>query len=360
MPKRIVLRVREEIGCPLFRSGDQMVLEHPGVDRAASSNLCTLTIARYLALQGDASCEHAGPAAGLRELYCPRTTAPVVFDVFEETDPSTWRPLVGALGQDITQAVAALRTMPIFRSLPTPALQRLAGEMKVERHAAGATIVERGAVGRAYYLVHEGELEVVGYADTEVSSVLTRLCAKDGFGEMSLLTGAPTVASVVAITDVTLLVLPKESFERLLRESPYMASSFTRLLASRLMATNSLLVKEGSKPFSGKLQEMGLPTVLQVLAESSRSGTLVVDDYHGKKGTIGLSHGRPFRAAVGALTGADAVYAMLAWDKGDFWLDKKDVPDADEIQTSVMGLLLEGMRRIDESAALGDDLPSFE
>jgi hypothetical protein len=108
------------------------------------------------------------------------------------------------------------------------------------------------------------------------------------------------------------------------------------------------LVKEGAKPFSGKLQEMSLPTVLQVLGDSNRSGTLVVDDYQGQKMRIGFNQGRIFEAELGELRGEAAIYAGLLWAKGDFWLDKKSIPQTDTIDISVMGLLLEGMRRIDE------------
>lgn len=346
--KRIILRVREEIGCPLFRAGDQMVLELPGVDRTASTNICTLAVAKLLAERPKEPCDRMTGAIGAKQLACPRTESPVLFDVVEVEAEPAWAPMMGSLASDLPQAVAALRSVPLFRSLPAQVLGRLASQMHVEKYTPGQTVVERGSLGRAFFVVHEGRLEVVGYADQEMSSVVTRLKPKDCFGEMSLLTGVPAVASVVAATDVTLLALPKDEFERLLRENAYMASSFTRLLASRLMSTNILLVKEGSKPFSGKLQEMNLPTVLQTLSESNRSGTLMVDDYRGNKGAFGFSNGRLFEARLGELEGEAAFYAMLRWNKGDFWLDKKAIPESDKIDCSVTALLLEGMRRMDE------------
>lgn len=347
--KKIILRVKEEIGCPLFRSGDQMVLELPGIDKAASSNICTLAIAKFIAERPPERCENMTAADPPRDFLCPRTESPVLFEVLQQDDQHPWAPMMGSVATDPAQAVAALRTVPIFRSLPAAVLGRLAAQMHVESFKQGDVVLEKGSLGRAFYIVHQGQLEVVDYADQEVSSVVTRLRPRDCFGEMSLLTGAPCAATVVASSPVTLLALPKDDFERLLRENAYMASSFTRLLASRLMSTNILLVKEGSKPFSGKLQEMSLPTVLQVLADSNRSGTLIVDDYQGNKGRLGFSNGRLFDAQLGELTGEAAVFAMLRWMRGDFWLDKKAIPTEDKIDCSVMGLLLEGMRQIDEA-----------
>jgi hypothetical protein len=129
-----------------------------------------------------------------------------------------------------------------------------------------------------------------------------------------------------------------------------MASRFTRLMASRLLAANFLLVKEGSKSFSGKLSVMSLPTVIQVLSESGRSGTLLLEAYEGKKGEIGFSEGRIFEAKTGGLEGEDAFFELLTWKAGDFWLDPKRIPVEDRVQTGVMGLMLEGMRRMDEAS----------
>jgi CRP/FNR family transcriptional regulator, cyclic AMP receptor protein len=360
MPKKIILRVREEIGCPLFRAGDQMVLDLPGVDRAGSTNICTLAIAKYVVERGEWNCEDMKAPLQRREFLCPRSPSPVLFDVLEHDEQMNALPMMGTLTGDLSTAVATLRTVPVFRSLPAAVLGRLAGQMKIESYKAKQPVVEKGSLGRAFYVVFDGQLEVVDYADQEVSSVVTRLKGRDCFGEMSLLTGAPCAATVVASTDVTLLALAKEDFERLLRENPPLASSFTRLLASRLMSTNVMLVKEGSKTFSGKLQEMTLATVLQVLADSNRSGTLFISDYLGNKGRIAFSTGRLFDAQVGELTGEAAIFSMLKWTKGDFWLDKKAVPVEDKIDCSVMGLLLEGMRKMDEEARGPEDAASSQ
>lgn len=356
--RRILLRVKEEIGCPLFRAGDQMVIDLPGVDRTASANVCALTVAKVVAELGLGPCEGAALPALPPQVLCPRSERPVLFDVQRLEDSDSAAPLMmGSITGDLGQAVAALRSVPIFRPLPAGVLASLVEKIRIEQYEPRQTVVEKGTMGRAFYIVYQGDLEVVGYADQEVASVVSRLRARDCFGEMSLLTGAPCAATVVAASDVTLLTIPKEDFERLLRENTYMASCFTRLLASRLMATNILLVKEGSKPFSGKLQEMPLPTVLQVLADSNRSGTLIIDDYCGKQARVAFSQGRIFEAHVGDLSGEAAIFALLRWTKGDFWLDKRMVPTEDKVDCSVMGLLLEGMRRQDEGSRDPDAPP---
>src|SRR5688500_12055793 len=97
MRKRIILRVREEVGCPLFRAGDQMVLELPGIDKAASTNLCTLAVAKFLAERGEWNCEDMKLPVQRREFLCPRQTSPVLFDVLEQEESHAALPLLGNL-----------------------------------------------------------------------------------------------------------------------------------------------------------------------------------------------------------------------------------------------------------------------
>jgi CRP-like cAMP-binding protein len=345
--KRVLLRVKAEIECPIFRAGDQMVIEPPRVDHASSSDVCAFAVAKYLELYGHQHCEQDTPIRR-GEFRCPRAVNPVLFDV-EEIEPRYIpTPVLSNMRQNIPQAVAHLRTIPIFRALPAKFLAELAHRIRIETYKDNDIVVQRGHPGDALYVVHEGTLEVVGYAEHDVSSVVTRLRAKDCFGEVSLLTGAPAAASVVARGSVTLLGITKDDFESMLRENPFMAARFTRLLASRLMAANFLLVREGSKSFSGKLSVMNLVTVLQVLSDSNRSGTLVVDR-NDVKATIGFNNGHVFQVDLENKKGEEALYEMLTWEDGDFYLDPAQVPQEDLVQNGVMGLLMEGMRRLDEA-----------
>lgn len=351
--RRIVFKVRAESGCPLFQAGDHMVLDLPGIDAGSSTNVCALAAAKFLAEVDASRCEETTSPVEKGEFRCPRSRLPVIFDV--EAVPERHEPTmqVGNLRDDIPGAVAHLRSIPIFRALPAPFLAQLAHRIRVETYEPGETVLMKGHLARAFSVVVSGEAEVVAFADEEISSVVRSLKEKDCFGEMSLLTGAPAAASVVASVPLTIYSISKEDFDQMLRDNPFMASRFTRLMASRLLAANFLLVKEGSKSFSGKLSVMGLPTVIQVLSESGRSGTLMLEGYEGRKGQIGFSEGRIFEARVGTLEGEEAFFETLTWKSGDFWLDPKRVPVEDKVQTGVMGLMLEGMRRMDEASRGG-------
>lgn len=102
-----------------------------------------------------------------------------------------------------------------------------------------------------------------------------------------------------------------------------------------------------AKGVSGSLREMGLPDIVQVLFHGRKTGKLNVKS-RGKSGEIHFLEGAVANALLGALSGADAFYAMVRFDEGEFALDPTFVPPKRLLAESAEALLLEGMRRMDE------------
>lgn len=346
--RRVLFRVKAERGCPLFSAGDQMVLHLPGVDAGGSSAVCAFTIAKFLTDASGSGCPDTPSPVDRGTLQCPRRENPVVFEVESVIERHTPTPIMSAPTDDLPFTVSQLRRLHVFRALSASFLGQLAQKLSTERYATGSVILERGQVGRAFFVLLEGEVEVIGFAQGQFSGVVNSLKAPNCFGEMSLLTGSPTAARVVARSEVMVLVLEEDDFHRMLRD-PAMAQRFTRLLAARVESANSHIVREGSLAFRGKLSVMSVSTVLQVLAEARRSGCLHLRSDE-KSATVGYNDGRIYNASCGHQRGPAAVFKMLTWEHGDFWLDVEPIPQFDEVEIGVMGLLLEGMRRIDEGS----------
>lgn len=110
----------------------------------------------------------------------------------------------------------------------------LAARMRPARFVAGEVIHRQGAEAHWLYVLAAGEVEErVTHGDIEEAAC--RLRAPELFGEMSLLTGSPRQATVVAVTDVECFRLDKRDFERLLR-LPGAAEHLARVLAARRVA----------------------------------------------------------------------------------------------------------------------------
>ncbi|MBX3269484.1 MAG: DUF4388 domain-containing protein [Sandaracinaceae bacterium] len=98
---------------------------------------------------------------------------------------------------------------------------------------------------------------------------------------------------------------------------------------------------------SGSIKEMSLPDVIQILSNGRRSGRLQLAG-GGKRGEIHFKDGLIHDARFGTAAGEEAVYEMLKLTDGTFQLDPSFKTGERVIHASAEGLLLEGMRRIDE------------
>ena len=103
--------------------------------------------------------------------------------------------------------VAALRDVPIFAPLPPLALEQLAAAVIPLTVAPDTEIVRQGESGDRFYVVLEGEVEVL------VDGAPIRRMGPGGwFGELALLRDSPRTATVRARSEVELYALEREPF----------------------------------------------------------------------------------------------------------------------------------------------------
>lgn len=112
---------------------------------------------------------------------------------------------------------------------------------------------------------------------------------------------------------------------------------------------NSGTAKSGNAGgVNGSLKEMGLPDMVQVLFHGRKTGNLKIRR-GSDAGEIHFQEGAVVNAIWGAKKGADAFYEMIKLTDGEFALDPSYKPQERLIHESAEALLLEGMRRMDES-----------
>jgi putative ABC transport system ATP-binding protein len=107
-----------------------------------------------------------------------------------------------------------LRPIDLFKALTPQQLSDVAEHVKKRHFAAGETIVREGEPGEEFFVISDGEVEVIR-ADHEVA----RLRPGDFFGEVALISGEPRNATIVAEGDVDTYVLGKTDFETALASS---------------------------------------------------------------------------------------------------------------------------------------------
>jgi len=110
--------------------------------------------------------------------------------------------------------------------------------------------------------------------------------------------------------------------------------------------------------FAGSLADMGVVDLVQTFEIGRKTGTIVIKGE--RLGTVYFREGRVIDAELGRLQGENAFYRMLNTFEGEFEVAFGPVERADHIEVSTQGLLMEGMRRLDEWGRMLEQLPPLE
>lgn len=134
---------------------------------------------------------------------------------------------------ELAARLAALANLDLFRALPAASLRSLADRMSAVPFAPGEIITREGAYEDELYILASGAASVrLGEGAAGMREV-ARLAAGSFFGEMSLMTGEARTATVTALEETHCYRIDKESFQRVLQESPELAEQIAEILADR-------------------------------------------------------------------------------------------------------------------------------
>ena len=131
-----------------------------------------------------------------------------------------------------------------------------------------------------------------------------------------------------------------------------------RVKRARPAATQPAVMNtESEAAFAGDLEKMSIGEVVQTITLTRKNGRLLVVN-GAKRGEVYFQDAMVTYADVDRKKGEEAVYRLLAWKNGQFKFDSGAMAKTRNLQKSAEGLLMEGMRRLDEYARLLDALPS--
>jgi DNA-binding response OmpR family regulator len=129
------------------------------------------------------------------------------------------------------------------------------------------------------------------------------------------------------------------------------------LLARRTQERMATSTPAGARTrLSGSLADMGMVDIIQTFEVSRKSGEARIASDR-MEAVIQFRDGKVVDARMGRLRGEEAVYRALIWSSGTFEVEFKPVSSEDVISTSTQGLLMEGMRRVDEWGRQLEQLP---
>lgn len=138
-----------------------------------------------------------------------------------------------------------LRQLALFESLPADEFKVLAGILHDRNFGAGALIIQEGEVADHFFILLEGQIEVIKAWGTVDERVLDLGEAGTFIGEMGLINpGSRRTASVRARTPARLLQMTRADFDALLDRQPGLATKMVRVLSQRLEQNQNLTIRD--------------------------------------------------------------------------------------------------------------------
>lgn len=145
--------------------------------------------------------------------------------------------------RELLLRVKTLKRVELFQQMTDEELRKLAKRLTYAPFAKGNVITRQGASSQHWlYIIISGETEVYLDAPNGQKRVLNVLGKGDFFGEMSVMTGTPRQASVIARTDVECYRLDKQAFEEVILERPAIAEEISQILVERRAQLDSAIL----------------------------------------------------------------------------------------------------------------------
>jgi sigma-B regulation protein RsbU (phosphoserine phosphatase) len=105
---------------------------------------------------------------------------------------------------------------------------------------AGHVVFEDNAPGDTLYIIESGRAQVSKTLENGQEHVLAEIGPGEFFGEMALLEEQPRSARVSTLTPISLLAMPRHTFNTLIEHHPAVAASFLKVISARLRQRNHL------------------------------------------------------------------------------------------------------------------------
>jgi CRP-like cAMP-binding protein/general stress protein 26 len=121
----------------------------------------------------------------------------------------------------------------IFHDLPQHEVETVEAQLRTVDFAEGDVIVRQGAPADKFFIIVDGEVEVVRESDGKTRSLGT-LGRGQFFGEIAILRDTPRIATVRAVKPTTLFSMERDVFRNVVAQSMGTTGDFDRLIRQRL------------------------------------------------------------------------------------------------------------------------------
>ena len=178
-----------------------------------------------------------------------------------------------------------LNDLDLFKILSADELGEVSKKMKSGSFSDGDIIIRRGDPGDFICFIRSGSANVIVPGEGRIAT----LGCGDFVGEMSLLTGNPRSADVIAGGEVRLFTLHKDDFNTLVEDHPGVLAFLTDVVASRLSSDSDTLFSKsvGSYRILNEIGRGGMGIVyrgLNILTDHHVAIKMLPHEFAGRSG----------------------------------------------------------------------------
>lgn len=332
------LEAEELINCPFYAKGDSLEVQMPGVF-GKQPQMCSMPVATFIPIALDTKNDSGFIEAGFKNCSCrwnycgikARANPVNAFDEVLSAENQMSKPFLEQMPANVTKA---------FRDRATPM-----------RFSAGQIVLEPNVTSSHFHVIVKGLVRIANHGTDGRILELSVLRKGDCFGEMSILTGAPTSNQVDAVEECLTIAISRNEFHKLISEFPVLSVLLYRMLSKRIKANNQKLANLMTPGLSGDLQFFPFIELVQTIMTARMSGILLVDLLN-QKSRFGFFEGSLIYGSLGKLLGTSALDEVLRWRNGSFRFHSDESPPEANIEGENMAILLDALRRMDESTML--------
>ncbi len=334
--KSWALKAQELNNCPFYTKGDSLQVQMPGVFGNQLAT-CSMPVATFIPYAMDGSRPEGQIEAGYKNCSCK-------WSYCQLTKLS--RPAV-----QFEEVLTAENQMskPFLEQMPIAVARAFRERATAMQYRTGDVILKAHTTSTHFHVIVKGMVRIASRGNDQRVLELSVLRKGDCFGEMSILTGAATSNQVDAVEDCLTLSIAREDFHKLLAEFPVLSIILYRMLSKRIKATNQKLAQLLSPGLSGDLRFFAFTDLVQTVLTARMTGTLMVEQSQ-RRARFGFREGGLVHASLGNLAGTLAVDEALRWQSGSFRFHPDQLPADLNLDGDTMAILLEGLRRMDESS----------
>jgi CRP-like cAMP-binding protein len=146
-----------------------------------------------------------------------------------------------------------LAPLPEFESLDDQQLRRLAQKAIRREYQAGDTVFRQDDRGDSFFVIGEGHVRVIADDQNQQETYRGELGPGGCFGEMSLLTGAPRSATVLADTPCVVYEIQKDHLHEFMLTDPRLVAVLSDVMAERQVARAQRELFEATRTEHGPL-----------------------------------------------------------------------------------------------------------